>query len=166
MERSLPWGLPICLEQCFAAVEDLTRVKSSQKIGRFGVWNGPAGAFMNVASGQKRTRFAAGGTTAAAWSAGISAGTGGAGAGSAHPYGFDGIVEDDAGDDDMEVDRGLSPAPALGAVQWRCLRSAAEMLVRRVPIFRWDPNSLSIGIVGDLADKIALWEQERLDAQE
>ena len=88
------------------------------------------------------------------------------GAGSANPDGFDGIVEHDAGDDDMDVDRGLSPAQALGAVRWRRLRSAAEMLVRCVPGFQWDPNSLSIGIVGDLADKIALWEQERLDAQE
>ena len=60
--------LPICLEQHFADLEDLTRVKapkkqhylgrvkSSQKIGHFGVWNGPASAFMNAASGHRRTK--------------------------------------------------------------------------------------------------------------
>jgi len=70
------------------------------------------------------------------------------GAGSANPDGFDGIVEHDAGDDDMDVDRGFSPAQTLGAIRWRRLRSAAEMLARWVPGFQWDPNSLSIGIVG------------------
>jgi hypothetical protein len=112
--------------------------------------------------------FAAGGATAAARLGGILAGAGGASAGasSATADGFDGIVEDDAGDDDMDVDRGLSPTQALGAVPWRRLRSVAEMLVRCMPGFQWDPNSLSVIIVGDLADKIALWEQERLDAEE
>lgn len=98
--------------------------------------------------------------------------------------GLDGIVEDDDDDDDaaddansMDVDdrhshrrsRGgarLSPAQALGVVRWKRLRSSAEMLVRTVPGFRWDANSLSIVIVEGLADKIALWEQERLDAEE
>lgn len=107
------------------------------------------------------------------------------GAGSSTPAsatgdGLDGIVEDDDDDDDansMDVDdrhshrrsRGgarLSPAQALGVVRWKRLRSSGEMLVRTVPGFRWDANSLSIVIVEDLADKIALWEQERLDAEE
>jgi len=48
-------------------------------------------------------------------SAGISAGPGGADTGSANPDNFDGIVEDDAGANDMKVDRGLSPAQTLGA---------------------------------------------------
>jgi len=60
--------------------------------------------------------FAAGGAAAAARSSGILAGPGGASTGSANPDGFDGIVEDDAGDDDMEVDRGLSPARTLRAI--------------------------------------------------
>ena len=42
--------------------------------------------------------------------------------------GFDGIVEDDAGDDDLEVDRELSPAQTLGAVRWRCFCSARRCL--------------------------------------
>lgn len=94
--------------------------------------------------------------------------------------GLDGVVEEDDDDEDangMDVDddhrrsrkgrgAGLSPAEALGVVRWKRLRSSAEMLVRTVPGFRWDPSSLSALIVEDLADKIALWEQERLDAEE
>lgn len=116
------------------------------------------------------------------FAAGIGAGSGMSGAGAtAMPIdGLDGIVEDDDDEDDagqggsgMDIDhdrrRGghsLSPAQALSAVRWKRLRSVAEMLVRSVPGFQWDPNSLSIVIIEDLADKIALWEQERLDAEE
>ena len=152
---------------------------TSRRVYERGFWlkahKGPLGALIHgemdviiPSNAIMSPTFAAGGATAAARLGGILAGAGGssAGASSATADGFDGIVEDDAGDDDMDVDRGLSPTQALGAVRWRRLRSAADMLVRCVPGFQWDPNSLSVVIVGNLADKIALWEQERLDAEE
>ncbi|KAF8323175.1 hypothetical protein DL93DRAFT_2162363 [Clavulina sp. PMI_390] len=97
--------------------------------------------------------------------------------------GLDGIVEDDDDEEDaadsMDLDGAhgsrhhrssrrpkLSPAQALGVVRWKRMGSIADMLVRVVPGFRWDPNSLSIVIVEDLADKIALWEQERMNEEE
>ena len=147
---------------------------TSRRVYERGFWlksqKGPLGALVHgemdviiPSNAIMSPTFAAGGASFVARSGGILATAGGAG--TANADGFDGIVEDDAGDD-LDVDRGLSPAQALGAVRWRRLRSAAEMLVRCVPGFQWDPNSLSITIIGDLADKIALWEQERLDAEE
>jgi hypothetical protein len=64
--------------------------------------------------------FPAGGATAAAHLGGILAGAGGIGANFATADGFDGIVEDDAGDHDIDITQGLSPTQALKAVRWRC----------------------------------------------
>ena len=77
--------------------------------------------------------FAAGGTTSAVCSGGVSTGAAaGVGAGSANAGGFDGIMEDE-GDDDIY------------ASQPRCLCDACR-----------DPNTLCIIIAGNLADEIVL----------
>jgi hypothetical protein len=115
---------------------------TSRRVYERGFWSqthkGPLGALVHgemhviiPSNAIMSPTFAAGGATAAARPAGILAGTGVGG--SANPDGFDGIVEHDAGDNDMDVDRGLSPAQTLGAIRWRCLHSAAEMSVQWVP---------------------------------
>ena len=76
----------------------------------------------------------------------------------------DGIVEEE-GEDAMNWEAGASPAQALASLRWKRLRSTAEMLIKAAPGFEWDGSAITD--TGELAQKVALWEEEaRFETEE